>query len=111
MAEFCFDRCGLRSITFESGSRLAWIEKFAFEDCPITEICIPAMVELIGCVCVETLAFEQPSRLRDLLSLPMRLPTWVDIPDSVEKLGVPRLLVRGRWATYLSKSAMDKTRV
>jgi hypothetical protein len=73
LSEECFVRCqSLKSLLFESGSRLSRIEMCAFEESGLIEIVIPASVEILDANCfaecrsLSSITFERGSRLREV---------------------------------------------
>jgi hypothetical protein len=74
----CFCGCeSLRSLIFQSGSRLRRIEAYAFHDCSSLEsICLPASVDLLGddsfygCNSLRSFTFEPDSQLRQIGARP-----------------------------------------
>jgi hypothetical protein len=60
----------------------------------LTSMVLPSSVEASGDECfigsdsLSSLAFSSPSRLRELLDLPLQLSGFVSIPDSVEILSL-----------------------
>jgi hypothetical protein len=94
LGERCFEKCHkLATVTFLPDSRLARIEVSAFEQCSaLSAFVVPSSVIFIGeaafssCGSLSAFQFAAPARVRELLSLPSRLGSWTDIPDSVEVL-------------------------
>jgi hypothetical protein len=82
-------------LSLSAESELARIENNAFEGCCVlTSMFLPSSVEFVGescfenCVSLSSLRFGSPSHLRELLDLPRPLSGVIDIPDSVETLGL-----------------------
>jgi hypothetical protein len=85
----------LSRVTFGWKSSLRRIGSWTFRGCSSFEsFSIPSSVELIGAYCfwdcehISHLTFENPSYLRELVDLPLKSVSWVDIPDSVEVLDI-----------------------
>jgi hypothetical protein len=92
LAEWCFNGCKkLASVYFPPDSVLARIEGGAFGDClSLESLVLPSHVEFVGkecfyhCIKLSDFAFASPSRLRQLLDIPMGWRGLNEIPDSVE---------------------------
>jgi hypothetical protein len=67
-----FDGSQIRSLQFESYSKLTRIEALCFHSSPLKSICIPCSVEIVcessfyGCTSLEFVNFESNSRLKRL---------------------------------------------
>jgi hypothetical protein len=96
----CFDECkSLCEITFESGSKLQRIEKYAFNQSGVKMIRIPSSVEFIGEYCFSgdvyrsgslcEITFESGSQLRRIDDRAFRNTGLkrIRIPSSVEFIG------------------------
>jgi hypothetical protein len=92
----CFGWCAsFSSVTFESGSKLSHIENRAFRGTGLTEIVIPASVEVVGEACFEkcrslsSVTFESGSKLTRIEKQAFRGSGLIEIviPGSVEFLG------------------------
>jgi hypothetical protein len=92
----CFAGCRtLANSPFPVNSEIVRIGEMAFMGCEsLKSLYLPSSVEFVGdscfnrCDLLSKLAFVLPSHLRELLDVPCRLPGPVDIPDSVEVLGL-----------------------
>jgi hypothetical protein len=94
IGEYCFGECSqLASVTIPPNSKLARIEASAFYGCSaVRSFVVPSSVVFIGafsfsgCGSLSGLEFVSPSRVRELLSLPLSRYGLTAIPDSVEIL-------------------------
>jgi hypothetical protein len=94
IGESCFSHCSsLASVTLLPDSKLVRIEASALANCSaLSSFVVPSSVVFVGessfagCCSLSRLQFACPSRVRELLTLPLSRDGLPEIPDSVEIL-------------------------
>jgi hypothetical protein len=98
----CFQACNkLVTIAFAPDSKLRRIEQAAFAGCKSLQgVALPSSVEYVGWFCfancraMSSVEFSAPCHLRELMDLPPNWRRLIELPDSLEVLGL--------WSEYVA---------